>query len=158
MTGFFNKTNTAAARKHTKDLGDNFYLEYEFVSNLMGGYHPVNICLKNTQDDQCNVQITDGLGNFKRFPGARKGPWQKELDGPFYAAIQFSFSVSKFVDGICYVAWTVQPDGRYFADEDGFGAEDFSEIQLYSKMNTAGEFICPFTEEYFEGCKQCYCL
>jgi len=154
----FKKENEPNKNKHTMDLGDNFYFEYDHVSNMMGGYHPVNIWLKNTKDKKCNYQITDTLGNFVKFPGVVKGKWERELDGKFYSAVQFTFSASKFVNGISYIIWLVQPDGRYFADEDGFGAEHFSEIELYSKMNTKGDFVCPFTEERFDGCGGCYTL
>lgn len=155
---FFKTSNEPNKDKHIKELGDDFYLEYDYESNQMGGYHPVNIWLKNTKKKNCNYQITDEHGNFKRFPGVVKGAWEKEIDGKFYTTVRFTFSVSKFVDDICYVIWLVQPDGRYFEDEDGFGGENCSKVRLYSKMNKKGEFICPFTEEYFEGCNQCYML
>lgn len=154
----FREANEPDKNKHSMELGDGFYLEYDYVSNMMGGNHPINIWLKNRSDKKCSYQITDELGNFVKFPGAVKGEWVKELDGEFYSAVQFTFSASKFVDGISYVIWLVQPDGRYFEDEDGFGGENFSEIRLYSKMNTKGEFICPFTDEYFKGCGGCYTL
>lgn len=141
-----------------KDLGSDFYLEYDEVSNGIGGYHPVNIVLKNYKDKKCNYAITDDFGNFVNFPGAIKGNWENELDGAFYATVQYTFSVSKFVNGISYVIWLVQPDGMYSADEDGFGAEDYSEIRLYSMMNTKGEFLIPFTYERLEGCGNCYML
>lgn len=32
-----------------------------------------------------------------------------------------------FRNGVCAICWTVYPDGRYFADEDGFGMEDNDE-------------------------------
>ena len=40
--------------------------------------------------------------------------------------------------------WTVQPDGRYYADADGFGAEYQTEIRLYSFIDDEGEFEGPF--------------
>ena len=40
--------------------------------------------------------------------------------------------------------WTIQPDGRYYADDDGFGAENQSEIQLYAFMDDEGRFEGPF--------------
>lgn len=140
------------------DLGDDYYLEYGMTGNGRGGFHPVNIVLKSSKDDKCNHVITDERGSFVSFPGAKKGAWEAELDGKFHARVDFTFSVSKFVDGVSYVIWLVQPDGRYFEDEDGFGGESFSEIRLYSKMNTKGEFLCPFTDVRMEGCGNCYML
>ena len=39
--------------------------------------------------------------------------------------------------------WTVQPDGRYWADEDGFGMED-DEINLYAYVDDDGNFSSKF--------------
>lgn len=36
------------------------------------------------------------------------------------------------------------PDGRYFADEDGFGMEDNDEVTVYCVMNEDLEVIRPF--------------
>ncbi|MCH5251493.1 MAG: hypothetical protein J1F22_00845 [Lachnospiraceae bacterium] len=40
--------------------------------------------------------------------------------------------------------WMIQPDGRYYADDDGFGAENQSEIQLYAFLDDEGRFEGPF--------------
>ena len=40
--------------------------------------------------------------------------------------------------------WEIQPDGRYWADGDGFGAESDYEIQLYSYLDVQGKFTAPF--------------
>ena len=37
------------------------------------------------------------------------------------------------------------PDGRYFADEDGFGMEDNEELNVCCIMNDNLEVIRPFT-------------
>ena len=37
-----------------------------------------------------------------------------------------------------------QPDGFYWADEDGFGAENDSEIVLYADLDAKGVFKGPF--------------
>ena len=136
--------------KSMKKVDDHFYFEYDIVPNGFGGYHPVNIWLMNTYPFKRNRQITDSCGNFINFPGISKGDWMKKLDGKLYTAVRFTFLVSKIKHGIIYVIWTVQPDGRYFEDSDGFGSENFSEIRLYSKMNKKGDFICPFSEQRSE--------
>ena len=45
-----------------------------------------------------------------------------------YAALN---RYSGFVDGICVIDWMLYPDGRYFADSDGFGMEDNDEENVY---------------------------
>lgn len=38
--------------------------------------------------------------------------------------------VSQFKDGKATIEWMLYPDGRYFADEDGFGMEDNDEVNI----------------------------
>jgi len=47
--------------------------------------------------------------------------------------------------GLIALGWTLYPDGRYFADEDGFGMEDNDELTVYCVMNDNLEVIRPFT-------------
>lgn len=49
-----------------------------------------------------------------------------------------------FRNGVCAICWTVYPDGRYFADEDGFGGEDNSEEKAYCIINRDLEIVVPF--------------
>ncbi|WP_294874047.1 MULTISPECIES: hypothetical protein [Prevotellaceae] len=49
-----------------------------------------------------------------------------------------------FRNGVCAICWTVYPDGRYFADEDGFGMEDNDEEKIYCIINKDLEIIVPF--------------
>lgn len=39
--------------------------------------------------------------------------------------------------------WTVQPDGRHWMDDDGFGDEDQPAIALYTFIDEAGRFTTP---------------
>lgn len=52
-----------------------------------------------------------------------------------------------FKDGLCALCWTTYPDGRYFADEDGFGGEDNDEESLFCIINTSLEIVAPFRPE-----------
>lgn len=49
-----------------------------------------------------------------------------------------------FRNGVCASCWTVYPDGRYFADEDGFGMEDNDEENAYCIINKDLEIIVSF--------------
>lgn len=61
-----------------------------------------------------------------------------------------------FKNGLCALSWTLYPDGLYFADEDGFGAECCNEETVYAIINTNLEIVKPFTcigdvSEYLKG-------
>lgn len=49
-----------------------------------------------------------------------------------------------FKDGLCAITWTLYPDGRYFADEDGFGMEDNDEEEVYAIIDTDLNIVEPF--------------
>lgn len=49
-----------------------------------------------------------------------------------------------FKAGVCAITWTLYPDGRYFADSDGFGMEDNDEEEVYAIIDTNLNIIEPF--------------
>ena len=49
-----------------------------------------------------------------------------------------------FKDGLCAISWMLYPDGRYFADEDGFGMEDNDEEEVYAIIDTGLNIVEPF--------------
>jgi hypothetical protein len=51
---------------------------------------------------------------------------------------------SRYENGLCVLEWTVYPDGFYFRDADGYGAEDNDEQNVYCVINTDLEIVVPF--------------
>ena len=70
----------------------------------------------------------------------------------------YHFSVGGFEDGVAMVTWTLFPDGRYFADEDGFGMEDNDETTIYAFIDTNCEVLIPFQDmddrKYMKACQE----
>ncbi|MDY3249804.1 MAG: hypothetical protein SOX32_05580 [Candidatus Choladocola sp.] len=124
-------------------LGDGYYLAYEQKPNGLGGYCSVNACLYkgNTRIRR----MTDKSGRFLEFPGVEHGDWEKNLTFPFEAVTRFTISYNPFdQNGLAEFFWLVQPDGRYWADDDGFGMEDDREIKLCASFDKDGRFVSPF--------------
>lgn len=61
-----------------------------------------------------------------------------ELIAPYH------FGINEFKDGVAYLSWILQPDGRYYAEEDGFGMEDDDEINFYAFIDTQANILIPF--------------
>lgn len=61
-----------------------------------------------------------------------------ELRAPYY------FGINEFEDGVASADWTLQPDGRYYADEDGFGMTDDEEISFHAFIDRRGHILVPF--------------
>lgn len=48
--------------------------------------------------------------------------------------------------GLIALCWILYPEGRYFADEDGFGMEDNDEEIIYCVMDDELNVVRPFTD------------
>lgn len=57
---------------------------------------------------------------------------------------KYYFGINPFKDGVAYVQWTLQPDGRYYADSDGFGMTDDDEINVYAFIDKKAHILVPF--------------
>lgn len=57
---------------------------------------------------------------------------------------RYRFWVYDYQGGRAEVEWMIVPDGRYFADEDGFGAEDCQELIVSAMIDKQGKIIKKF--------------
>ncbi len=92
--------------------------------------------------------IVNERGRFVKFPGIENVKlvlsqmdtnWS-DIPGVVSYRTEFNYQNN----GLHFVLWEVQPDGWYWADEGGFGAEDDDEVRLYSYLNEDGNFTAPF--------------
>lgn len=60
---------------------------------------------------------------------------------------RFANFIYPFVEDKAVFIWMVQPDGRYWADEDVYGMRDDNEVTLYALFNKEGRFITPFSDQ-----------
>lgn len=57
----------------------------------------------------------------------------------------FPTNIRGYQDGVAEVEWQINPDGRYYADEDGFGMTNDREVSLYSYIDRAGRPLVKFS-------------
>ena len=88
--------------------------------------------------------IVDNNGMICDFPGLAH-PELVALYSRGYLGqqIRYRSSISKLGDHYALI-WQIQPDGRYWEDEDGFGRTPDDEINLYARLDDEGKFIEPF--------------
>lgn len=55
-------------------------------------------------------------------------------------------SIGDYQDGLARVDWMLYPDGRYFADEDGFGMEDNDEVNITAYIDTQCRIVVKFQD------------
>lgn len=98
-------------------------------------------------DREIRKVIVDNDGNIRRFPGIlREDRWIHALTSEQYLKpqIRFRTEFAREEDGSFRMLWEVQPDGRYWGDEYGFGMEHDEEICLYTHIDRNGDFAGPF--------------
>lgn len=101
--------------------------------------------------------LVDTGGNIRNFPGILKEDfWVKEVSAKaLLPKIRFRTSFEKR-ENKWIMLWTIQPDGDYWRDDDGFGAENEDEVVLYTYVDLNGEFTGPF--RIYEVGERCYSL
>ena len=126
-----------------KDMGEGFFIKYGERANSDAEN---KLCRKDGESITEIKMLTDKLGCFIDFPGVTDGEWRKKLICGMSERIRYYYHVGEFWQGAALFSWTVQPDGRYEEDENGFGKENYEEVTLYSYLNKKGEFITPFAD------------
>lgn len=95
-------------------------------------------------------EIMDGNMNFVNFTtddidwdSINQLP-EKAILRAQHMSAQFPTFIRKFANGIAEVSWQLNPDGKYYMDEDGYGMTDDKEITVYgyidSEMNVLVKF------------------
>lgn len=134
---------------YSADLGSGYSVSYEKRKNSFGRYRIANMTLfRSVCNGKVSVpvrRLVSRSGWILHFPGVVHGNWEKLLTSRFRPRVNFMASVGDFQNGLACFSWTVQPDGWYFADGDGFGADSDVEVRLYAVIDTSGRFVTPFS-------------
>ena len=52
--------------------------------------------------------------------------------------------IRSFQNGVALVEWQLNPDGRYYTDDDGFGMTDDEEVNIYGFIDRLGNVVMSF--------------
>ena len=114
------------------------YMEYPFKVDFT--------VLFINEEKNISKKIIDQDGNIIDFPGVE---YTDMLNGELgnrdiEPVVKYEARFEKMDDGKFIMVWTVRPDGRYWMDSWGFGAEDYESLSLYTCINSDGNFMMPF--------------
>ena len=59
-------------------------------------------------------------------------------------SFHFPSFIRGFKNGVARVDWQLNPDGRYYMDDDGFGMTDDVEIEIYGFIDKTGNVLVKF--------------
>ncbi len=130
------------------EICKKIYLDKYFVGKPHSDYlFKVDCSVIFTNEEKGIVkQIVDNNGNIADFPGIEyTDKLSEEIDkSSIKPTVKYEASFEKVDGDKIMMVWTVRPDGRYWADSWGFGAEDYESLSLYTYIDSDGNFTTPF--------------
>ena len=132
------KTNTQEKIYLSKYIVSDPHSEYLFKQDFT--------VLFINEEKNIKKPIIDSKGNIPDFPGVEYTDKIIEELGTDSVApiVKYEAVFEKTDDGKFAMIWTIRPDGRYWMDSWGFGAEDYESLSLYSFIDSDGNFTIPF--------------
>lgn len=123
---------------YTEDLGENMSLVHESICGWWKPRYLLDHRLKEAFEfltaDQTFARFSDDDVDWSSIRNVPFGARGRAKCGNAL----FPTHVCKFQDGVARVLWQINPDGRYYMDEDGYGMTDDEEIQLIGAIDRSG--------------------
>lgn len=161
---FFNRIKERISKKCEKEklyqqLSDEKFSQYPYekrvieeemgiVNQVIGQYWKSRYLINH--QNKCAYEIMDSNEDLTLFT-AEDIAWDTLTRIPDMAReraerldAHFPISINRFVNGVAQVSWQINPDGRYYRDEDGFGMTDDEEITLYGFIDKNGKVVVKF--------------
>ena len=67
------------------------------------------------------------------------------IDVARYHLFIYPGDISRYENGMAEVRWEINPDGRFYCDEDGFGMTGDVQRTLYGAIDRKGKVVKKFT-------------
>lgn len=129
-------------------MSSNIYLSKKYIGQSHSEcitLSDLSVILTNEELGIC-AQIVDEDGNICRFPGVERCEAlcaEISVDR-LRPVVKYTTTFHRSGDGQFMMLWTVRPDGHFWMDSWGFGAEEDESVRLYAYLNDRGEFTTPF--------------
>lgn len=129
---------------NTWDLSEGMAVLHK---NFWGWYKPWMVISHNKKvafefmdDHETLLTVTEDDIDWKSL--------KKLPEDAIFRARRLSFHFPSFIrafkNGVAQVDWQLNPDGRYYMDDDGFGMTDDEEINIYGFIDVEGKVVVKF--------------
>lgn len=128
----------------TSNLGEGMAVVYQVI---WGWWKPRFLLNHNAKTAfefmdsyQCLVTVTNediDWASLKKLP-------EEVIYRAECLSFQFPSFIRGFQNGVARVDWQLNPDGRYYMDDDGFGMTDDEEIEIYGFIDMQGNVMVKF--------------
>lgn len=132
------------------DLGEGMAVINE---SMWGWWKPRYLVNHNTRcayefidGNQCLLTVTEddiAWESLNNLP-------EDAIDTARSLSFRFPSFIHDFKNGVAQVSWQINPDGRYYMDDDGFGMTDDEEIEIYGFIDQNANVLVKFRN--INGC------
>lgn len=154
MMGLENK-----AKKLYQELNTDKFKEYPYemsdlgegmtvVNEVMWGYWKPRFLINH--NTKCAYEFINSMQDLVTVT-EDDIDWESLKDLPEDAqrtakALSFHFPsfILGFKNGVAEVSWQLNPDGRYYMDEDGYGMTDDEEVEIYGFIDQNANVVVKF--------------
>ena len=133
--------NDRTAGFYTEDLKEDMSLVHE---SIYGWWKPRFLIDHRSKEAFEFMDVNECFTNFSQ----QDVDWNslKELPGEYVSRARrgyagFPTHIYYFKGGVATVEWQINPDGRYYMDEDGFGMTDDEEVALFGAIDRKGNVV-----------------
>ena len=128
----------------TWDLGEGIAVLHK---NMWGWFKPKFLINHNKKtaiefmdDWETLVTVTEDDVDWKSL---KKLP-EEAIERAEAFSFQFPSFIREFKNGVALVEWQLNPDGKYYMDDDGYGMTPDQEINIYGFIDTEGKVVVKF--------------
>lgn len=128
----------------TVDLGENMSV----INQVIWGWWKPRFLLNH--DTKCAYEFMDSNERLMTVTTedidweSLKGLPEDALRSAMDLSFHFPSFIYRFSSGVAKVSWQLNPDGRYYMDDDGFGMSDDEDIEIYGFIDRNANVVAKF--------------
>lgn len=131
---------------YQSDLGEDMILVSQVICDYIKPRYLMDCRTKRAVEFMDKAQrlltVTDDDIDWRSLKRVKD---EDAIDVARYRLFIYPGDISRYVNGMAKVRWEINPDGRFYCDEDGFGMTGDVEINLYGVIDRKGKVVKKIT-------------
>lgn len=131
---------------YQSDLGEDMILVSQVICDYIKPRYLMDCRTKRAVEFMDKAQrlltVTDDDIDWRSLKRVKD---EDAIDVARYRLFIYPGDISRYENGMAKVRWEINPDGRFYCDEDGFGMTGDVEINLYGVIDRKGKVVKKFT-------------
>lgn len=128
----------------TNDLGENMEVVYQLIYGWWKPRYILNHEAKTAFEFMSHYQYLMTVNENDIEWSSLKKQSDSVLENARTQNALFPTFVESFRNGVARIRWQLNPDGRYWMDDDGYGMTCDQEVEVYGYINKEGKVVGKF--------------